>query len=297
MIKQINLCLFVRKDKLKKVIFLLILAAIFGITHYLDLDDKLLFNFFYQKSKNLINEEYTYSLKEIKEIKKNLSGITYNENSDTLFVITNSPRQIYELDKNGNILRVIDLKGFKDTEDLTYMKDNLFAILDEELSSIFIIKIDNETKVLYKDDNLKELNIDFRTFENFGLEGISYDKVEDKFYLVNERSPKKIVTIEGLMTDSKVRIGNKDELLLNNYFLSDFSAIHFDDNSKNIYVLSDESALLGRVNDNEEFSKYLNLKEDKLSSKLKAAEGITKDRDGNIYIVSEPNMFLSIKKE
>lgn len=44
---------------------------------------------------------------------------------------------------------------------------------------------------LFIENSLKEFNLDYRYFENFGLEGINYDKVEDEFYIVNERSPKK----------------------------------------------------------------------------------------------------------
>lgn len=37
--------------------------------------------------------------------------------------------------------------------------------------------------------------------------------------------------------------------------------------------------------------------DNEISSKMKNSEGITRDKEGNIYIVSEPNLFFSIKKE
>lgn len=191
----------------KRIYIFIFLGFISFFIHYLDFDDKLLYNLFHSRINNLEFDLHNkYEIKVINEIEKNLSGITYNENSDTFFVITNSPRNIYELDKNGVVLRKIELKGFKDTEDLTYIKDNTYAILDEELSSIFIIKIDIDTKIIYKKNSLKEFNIDYRYFENFGLEGISYDKIEDEFYIVNERNPKKIISIKGIMSDSKITI-------------------------------------------------------------------------------------------
>ncbi|MFW3405168.1 SdiA-regulated domain-containing protein, partial [Aliarcobacter butzleri] len=102
-----------------------------------DLDDKLLYKFFHWEEEfGILKQNHKKELVVINEIEKNLSGITYNENTDTLFAITNSPRDIYELDKNGNVLRKISLKGFKDTEDITYTKDNKFAILDEEFEYI-----------------------------------------------------------------------------------------------------------------------------------------------------------------
>ena len=235
--------------------FIIFCPFLFSIIHYTDIDDKLLFKIFHLNEEfSIIKEKHKKELIVINEIEKNLSGITYNENTDTLFAITNSPRDIYELDKSGNILRKISLKGFKDTEDITYIKDNIFAILDEELSSFFIVEIDNNTKVVYRENSLKEFNIDYRYFENFGLEGISYDNVEDKFYIVNERNPKKIISIKGFMTDSNIKINDKEELDFNNVYLSDFSAIHFDKVMRRLYILSDESKILGRVDDKKKFS-------------------------------------------
>ena len=102
----------------------------------------------------------------------------------------------------------------------------------------------------------------------------------------------------GICTDIKpVEVNIKDELLENNFYLADLSAIHFDDIDRRLYVLSDESALLGRIDDKKDFRKYLDLMDNEISSKMKNSEGITRDKEGNIYIVSEPNLFFSIKKE
>lgn len=278
--------------------FLIFCLTIFGISHYTDLDDKLLFKIFHQKNKNLIDEnEHIYSLKEIKDIKKNLSGITYNKLSDTLFLITNSPRDIYELDKNGEVLRKIELKGFRDTEDLTHIKDNMFAILDEQLSTFYIVNIFDDTKEVSINNSIKQYSFDVRNFENFGLEGISYDIQEDEFYIVNERNPKKIVLIKGLMNNSEIEVNINNKLLDNNTYLADFSAIYFDSIKRTFYILSQESALLARVDDNKDFSKYFDLNNNEISSKMVNPEGVTKDNEGNIYIVGEPNIFLSIKKK
>lgn len=242
------------------------------------------------------HKENIFYFKEIKEIEENLSGITYSPKTNTLFAITNAPIDIYELDKQGNVLRIIELKGFRDTEDITYIKDDLFAIVDEDLSGFYIVKITNETSLIDRNDSIKNFMIDVRTLENFGLEGISYDLKNDIFYLVNERNPKKVITVKGFMNSNPIVINEKFEIVENNEYLGDFSAINFDNKSKNIYILSEESRILGRVDDKKSFSKFLDLEDNKTSSNMKNPEGITKDSDGNIYIVGEPNHFLSIKK-
>lgn len=275
-----------------------LLVIFFSTAHYLDLDDKLLYKLFDSSKKIPIETiKNTKSFKEISEIKENLSGITYNENTDTLFAITNSPRDIYELTEEGNFLRKIKLHGFADTEDIVYIKDNMFAILDEELSAFFIVNIFPDTMFLSPENSIKKFSLDVRNFENFGLEGITYDRLEDKFYVVNERNPKKLFSIKGLFGTTSNEIKVKDEILENNDYLSDFSAVHFDDKERKLYILSEESLLLGRLNHKNDFDKYFDLKSNKISSKMTNSEGITTDMEGNIYIVGEPNHFLSIKKD
>jgi len=284
----------------KKISITILVIGVFALIHLLDLNDKMLYHLFASSSEIDIEKvKHKKQIVKIKEIKKNLSGITYSKKSDTLFAITNSPRDIYELDKNGNVLRKIELKGFDDTEDITYVKDDMFAIVDEGLSGLYIVNIFEDTKVIDIEDSIKEFVIDIRTFNNFGLEGISYDSSKDLFYLANERNPKKIITVKGLLGNSK-HIETKEEfsVLDNNEYLADFAAIHFDERNKKLYVLSEESRLLGVFNGKtKDFSQYLNLTSDEVYSQLEAPEGITKDNEGNIYIVSEPNLFLSIKKE
>ncbi|MFW2524125.1 SdiA-regulated domain-containing protein [Aliarcobacter butzleri] len=282
----------------KKLLIFFLTIITFVVIHSMDLDDKLLYKFFHWEEEfSILKQNHKKELVVINEIGKNLSGITYNENTDTLFAITNSPRDIYELDKNGNVLRKISLKGFKDTEDITYIKNNKFAILDEELNGLFIVDINDDTKFISIDDSIKKFIFDIKRFENFGLEGISYDKTEDKFYMVNERNPKKIVSVKGIIGNNQLEVNIKDELLENNFYLADLSAIYFDDIDRRLYVLSDESALLGLIDDKKDFRKYLDLMDNEISSKMKNSEGITRDKEGNIYIVSEPNLFFSIKKE
>lgn len=277
----------------KIILFSSLLIFILFFTSFSGLDNKIIFDYYldsnkYDISKIKQEKQYTY----IKEIKNNLSGITYNKNTDTLFAITNSPRDIYELDKNGKVLREIKLNGFEDTEDLTYVKDNLFAILDEENNAFYIIKIDNNTKKISIKDSMIKFELDVKNFKNLGYEGISYNEKEDIFYIVNEKIPKKIVSVKGLITSRNIKIEMLDKIIDSNYYLSDFSGIYFDDNSNDLYLLSDESAILAHTTKEGKFRSYLDL--DK--KYIPQAEGVTIDKEGNVFIVSEPNIFLKIKK-
>ena len=282
------------KNKIVKTLaFALLLFVSIATAHYLDLNDKLLFKLFHNDAHLIEKRGFIVKQKTINEIEKNLSGITYNNTTDTLFAITNSPRRIYELNKKGEVLRVIKLKGFKDTEDLTHIKDNLFAILDEGKSGFYIVHIDKNTQTIDISQSQKEFSLDLRKFKNFGLEGISYDVKNDIFYLINERFPKKVVKVQGFFTNEVAKVEMEEKLMKSNFFLSDLSAIHYDEYRDKFYILSDESRLLAKIDNEMNFKKYLDLDISKQMKKMKNPEGFTKDKDGNLFIVGEPNIFLS----
>ena len=271
---------------------------LFLLLDYGDLDDKYLFNISSDNLKKIdtqksLNVEF---LKVITEIKDNLSGITYSPKTDTLFAITNAPRFVYELSKKGEILRTIELLGFNDTEDITYIEDDLFAIVDEENKTFYVVRIKENQTSINIFESIKQVKLDYNYFENFGLEGITYNKSKDEFYLVNERLPKKVISVEGLMSGKTLKIKTLDNLIKNNYYLSDLSAIHFDNIKEELFLLSDESKILAMVNQEGDFISFFDIKADPYLSKMIHPEGVTTDNDGNIYIVGEPNIFLSLSK-
>ena len=271
---------------------------LFLLLDYGDLDDKYLFNISSDNLKKIdtqksLNVEF---LKVITEIKDNLSGVTYSPKTDTLFAITNSPQFVYELSKKGEILRTIELLGFNDTEDITHIEDDLFAIVDEENKTFYVVRIKENQTSINIFESIKQVKLDYNYFENFGLEGITYNKSKDEFYLVNERLPKKVISVEGLMSGKTLKIKTLDNLIKNNYYLSDLSAIHFDNIKEELFLLSDESKILAMVNQEGDFISFFDIKADPYLSKMIHPEGITTDNDGNIYIVGEPNIFLSLSK-
>lgn len=271
---------------------------LFLLLDYGDLDDKYLFNISSDNLKKIdtqksLNVEF---LKVITEIEDNLSGVTYSPKTDTLFAITNSPQFVYELSKKGEILRTIELLGFNDTEDITYIEDDLFAIVDEENKTFYVVRIKENQTSINIFESIKQVKLDYNYFENFGLEGITYNKSKDEFYLVNERLPKKVISVEGLMSGKTLKIKTLDNLIKNNYYLSDLSAIHFDNIKKELFLLSDESKILAMVNQEGDFISFFDIKADPYLSKMIHPEGVTTDNDGNIYIVGEPNIFLSLSK-
>ncbi len=69
----------------------------------------------------------------------NASGLTFNPLSQTLLVVFNRPARIMELGLDGSKKRTITLHGFNDTEGMTHIRHNIFAVLEERRQTICII--------------------------------------------------------------------------------------------------------------------------------------------------------------
>ncbi len=77
---------------------------------------------------------------------RNASGLAFNNDTGSLFLVQDSPPWIHEVSKNGKILRTMEIENANDTESITYLGNNLFAILEESSSMVYICKIDSRTK-------------------------------------------------------------------------------------------------------------------------------------------------------
>ncbi|GGI79844.1 SdiA-regulated domain-containing protein [Shewanella gelidii] len=285
-----------------------ICACLYGLASLFDFDDHL-FNQFtkytnqYQGFNQSIQlDEYDIEIDAlpIQGIEKNLSGITYSSTTNLLYGISNSPRYIYELNKEGKLLRKIKLHKFRDTEGITFLKDNLFAIVDEEQGSIFVIEINDDTTDIYKQHNAKQFSLNIDAFENFGYEGIAYHAEKDGFYIVNERFPMEVIKISNWLNgQGPLSIGPEKQMNRMNNFMDDFSGLHFNSNNQTLLFLSDESMLVTEVALDGSKLSYLDLEKGffGLKQDIPQAEGITLDQDGLLYIVSEPNLFYRYQKD
>lgn len=247
---------------------------------------------------DLHNYKVQIDAKEIKEIKKNLSGITYNENTKTLFAITNSPRNIYELSLDGEHIRTIKLNGFKDTEGITYIEEDKYAIVDERKKRIYLLTINENTKAINKEDTKSIFKFKLNSYKNFGFEGIAYDNEKKTFFIANEKFPVELIKVSNLLEEDNLSISLGAGLSRLNHFMDDYSGLHFDKRTRHLLFLSDESKSIAEIDMNgtqisfaELEKRFLGLKKD-----IPQPEGITMDENSNLYIVSEPNLFYKFSK-
>ena len=219
----------------------------------------------------------------------NLSGVTWNKETNTLFAINNNPEQILELSLSGELLRMIELKGFQDTESIVWLGENEFAVTEERKSQLVFLTLEQDQVEIKRQGLLGRFIGKGSNGKNNGLEGVAADIVSGEIFLIKEHSPKRIYQV------NNVDILIKPQKL---WWFGDFSGLHYDDNSGNLLLLSHESHVLVELNQQGQIVSRLSLSSNSsgLAQDVPQAEGITVDGTGDIYIVSEPNLLYRFRK-
>ncbi|WP_339411493.1 SdiA-regulated domain-containing protein [Pseudomonas sp. EA_35y_Pfl2_R5] len=225
-----------------------------------------------------------------------VSGLTYSAASNTLFTVTGYDPQLIELSLDGQVMRRIDLHGFANPEGVEMLTDGRLAIIDERKHTLTTFKLDALTRSLEFAD-YPSFDLGFAGAGNNGFEGIAWDSRNKRVLLGKERAPLGLFSMPFPGEDGAA--GTLQPLSSERLFLRDISSLTYDARTGNSLVLSDESRLLLEVDGGGEPVSFISLATgmNGLRSGIKQAEGVTMDSAGNIYIVSEPNLFYVLRKE
>lgn len=237
---------------------------------------------------------------EIPSVPNNASGITYNLDTNTLFAVVNSPELLLELSLEGDVLRRISLQGFDDTEGLTYLGEGHYAITEESRRCIVIIDSLDGVDVLER-DMYRSIAIPFAfTKRNRGFEGITVDRQTGSLYVVNEKRPRSLLQVDGLLDPAQININFSTPWDLESRTLgkTDLAGLQFVAETNHLLILSEESKRLTEVDTEGNAYGYLELGggDAGLDEAIEQPEGVTVDADGNIYILSEPNLLYRFSR-
>ena len=119
---------------------------------------------------------------------ENASGLTYNAESKTLFMVLNRPEAIIELSLTGEVLRKIILRGFDDTEAISWIEGKQFIIAEEEHRQLQLVAIDEATLVIDKVEARTFVFPDHRR-NNKGIEGVTFNRHTGQVYVALESKP------------------------------------------------------------------------------------------------------------
>ncbi|UXR64724.1 SdiA-regulated domain-containing protein [Bdellovibrio bacteriovorus] len=248
----------------------------------------------------------TYSfaaeLKTLPEVDGNLSGITYSPDSDSYFLIQNNSGNVFEYKADfTRPLRVIHLQNLidDDTEDIAYLGNNEFA-LSTESNQVLILKIlPGQTSIDARESRaeVQLMQLPRPGKSNKGLEGVCYSKKQNLLFAVQEKKPKRIfqwprpATMEDITSPDRLRLREPyDADALLKHVMSDLSACHYDDAKDELVLLSHESSRVMRVNLQGQAVSTLDLPKE-----APQYEGLTFGKNGEMVLVSEPNIVVIIK--
>lgn len=231
-------------------------------------------------------------------VENNASGITFSPVSQSLFVVINRPAMLVELNLELQPIREIPLEAFADPEAIAYAGQQQFIITDEREQGVVMVEITPATQTINKGDwPMLQLNLNGRT--NKGFEGVAVDRKNKMIYVVKERDPLQLLQITGFINgNQQVAVNTSQQIAIEEFDMNDLSGLHFDPRSGNLLVLSDESQLVAEIELSGKLMSYMDLEAgfNGLKQSIPQAEGITMDEQGNLYIVSEPNLIYRYHK-
>jgi len=250
-----------------------------------------------ESSLKLDSYRVSIEAKTITGIDDDVSGLTYNKETNTLFSVLNGKPLAVELDPQGNVLRTIEVLGVRDMEGITHVDGNRYVVVDEYYQKIILIEIGDDASIVDA-TNAPQISLGITsTGKNKDFEGVSWDERNERLLVVKERNPLSILDITGFVentqTNSKIRISQIEPSVFSNLKLRDFSSITYHDPSGHLVLLSDESRMAAEYDFKGNAVSALALWRGfhGLKKSVPQAEGIAIGPDNSVYIVSEPNLF------
>ncbi|WP_205341863.1 SdiA-regulated domain-containing protein [Denitrificimonas caeni] len=227
------------------------------------------------------------------------SGLSWSPLSNTLFTVTGRVPKLVELSLEGEVLRIVELRGFSDPEGVEVLSDGRIAIIDERRGQLtaFYLPLDAQ---FIDSDTLPSISLGANAGGNKGFEGVAWDARNQRILLAKERSPFGLFSLpfpdaeDGVETPVPVL----QELRSEQVFMRDLSSLAIDQRTGHLLVLSDESRMLLELDEDGNPVSFISLAMgfNGLTRSIKQAEGVAMDGQGTIYIVSEPNLFYVFKK-
>lgn len=231
-----------------------------------------------------------------------VSALTYDPDRRSLFSVTNKPAKVIEISLQGDLLRTIDLEGFGDPEAIEYIAPGTYVIADEREQRLVKVLIDDDSRVIDAAD-FQQLSLGIGLNGNKGFEGLAYDAANQRLLVAKERDPVRIFEVLGFphVDESKplalqVNTDPKRDARL---FVRDLSSLDFDAATGHLLALSDESRLVIELNAEGKPVSTLSLLRGQhgLTRSVPQAEGVASDDAGNLYLISEPNLFYVFRKQ
>ncbi|MFB2892388.1 SdiA-regulated domain-containing protein [Aerosakkonemataceae cyanobacterium BLCC-F50] len=239
-----------------------------------------------------------------------VSALTYNWDTDTLFVVGDGGRSIVQVNKTGQLIDSMTLAlgtspqgtEFYDTEGLTYIGNGKFVLIEERDRQANLFTYAPNTTLTRSNVQTVKLGT---TVGNIGIEGISYDPQTSGYIAVKEITPQGIFQTgidfaAGTATNGSPTTVNSIDLFnpaLANlldfsdvFALSNLPSLTGTPDYSRLLLLSQESGKIVNIDRSGNIFSSLTIASDPgnpLTVVNQGFEGVTVDRNGLLYITSE----------
>jgi VCBS repeat-containing protein len=238
------------------------------------------------------------------------SAVTYNWDTDTLFVVGDGGTSIVQVSKTGQLIDSMTLAPgnspqgteFYDTEGLTYVGGGKFVLVEERDRQVNLFTYVAGATLTRADVQ----TVDLGTFVgNSGIEGISYDPLTGGFVAVKETQPEGIFQTgidfaAGTATNGSATTENSTNLFdptlaglldfADVFALSNLSVLNGRADYTHLLVLSQESGKIVNIDRFGNISSSETIVSDPgnpLDVPSQQHEGLTMDGNGFLYVVNE----------
>lgn len=245
--------------------------------------------------------QVTIEAQVIEGLNDDVSALTFDPVRKSLFTVTNQNSELIELSLDGKILRRIALIGFGDPEAVEFISEDIYVITDERQQRLIKIRLEDDTQFLDAAE-AEQMTLGVHMSGNKGFEGLAYDSVGKRLFVAKERDPMLIYEVHGFPHHNPEK--SYAVHVINNpkrdagLFVRDLSSLQYDERSGHLLALSEESRLIIELDIDGRPLSTLSLSKGRqgLQKTVPQAEGLAMDDDGNLYLVSEPNLFYVFKK-
>ncbi len=198
------------------------------------------------------------------------SGLDLSSDERNFWIVSDENSKVYLIDSWGRVVKSIKVNG-EDLEGITVIDDSTIAVVLERSREVVILDtVGNE---------INRAAVDLKGELNNGLEGITYDPQKKLFYIINEKKPRLLITLDRYLVEQK-----RDTLI----FSKDVSGIYFDSNDKTLWILSDESQRIFKTdlsgNPIEEFKINVTQPEGITLNKARTKLYLISDKTGSLYV-------------
>ncbi|NMF91351.1 DNA-binding protein [Aromatoleum petrolei] len=230
---------------------------------------------------------------------RNLSGLAWDERRGHLWAVVNEPPQLLALTADGDVLAQHPLEGFQDVEGVAVLDGDRLLLAEERRQSVVVAPVPAAADAVLSRTGLPALSLALGAGGNAGFEGLAYDETGDRLFVVKEHSPRKLYEIRGLRASLAgrldIQIIDREDWVRDKLVARDFSSVEFDSRTGHLLLLSDASKLALELDGEGRYVGFQSFAAGfaGLADSVPQAEGLTLDERGNLYVVSEPDLFYA----